>query len=534
MFKEKLVWHTNRSVPIVLVDKAIDEIAVVKEILQTYETDPDGYQCLYVWDTTRGLRADVCRQPKAADAYQKEAIKVMGDGESSRPDTALEMCGHILNASLQDNKEYKCGFVFFMGDRIVSERHNDSWQVVVQRLLNMRDTLKHLKSCIYLVGINFTIPPELEEHVAVIPAELPDNEQYAALVQSTYAAYSAQYEKRKEQHADIPKFELTDEEREKMVGILQGMSEFNAEQTMFLSTDMRGIHTDKLRDRAIQTINATRGLSVITGDGMGFRALGGLDSIKAYASRLLSGNFKPKLIVFSDEVDKALAGVGSDSSGVSGNIFGAWLSEMQDTRALGLMLTGVPGAAKSAFALRLGEEAKTLTVRLDISGLKDSLVGGSESNMRRALETIRSIGGDDGGIVYVATCNRIGQLPPEFKRRFNLGTYFFGFPDDTEKLKIWEIYRALYGLMDDSSKVDDTNWTGAEIESCCRLAHLMQCTLAESAERIVPVSKVAETEIEKLMEEAEGKFLSASQMGTFKRKKSALKEYTEGKRELNL
>lgn len=527
MFKEQLKWHTNRSVPIVLVDKAIDEVAVVKEILQTYSSDVDGYQCLYVWDVSRGLRVDQCRQFKEADSYLKGYTD-----ETTAPDMALDACQTVLDAALTDNKEFKCGFVFFMGDRIVSERYNDRWQAVVQKLLNMRDLLKQLKSCIYLVGIDFNVPAELEEHVAVIPADLPDEEEIKKLITSTYEAYSDQFDKRAPE--GIEKFELTEPVLDKMADILKGMSAFNAEQTMYLSTDMSGIHTEKLRDRAIQTINATRGLSVHRGDGKGFDALGGLDSIKSYCQSLLAGNFRPKLVVYADEIEKALAGVGSDTSGVSGNLFGALLSEMQDTNALGMLFTGVPGAAKSAFAQRLGEEAGTLTVRLDLSGLKDSLVGSSESNMRKVLSAIRSIGGSDGGILYVATCNRIAQLPPEFKRRFNLGTFFFSFPDLAERERIWDIYKAKYNLQGDVSMVDDANWTGAEIESTCRIAHLMACDIAKAAERITPVSKIAEAEIEKLMQEADGKFLSASYPGTFQKTKATTKEEYFGRRELKL
>ena len=146
-------------------------------------------------------------------------------------------------------------------------------------------------------------------------------------------------------------------------------------------------------------------------------------------------------------------------------------------------------------------------------------MGNSEANLRRAMNTIRSIGGEDGGIVYLATCNRISQLPPEFKRRFNLGTFFFYFPDEQERQAIWAIYRKKYGIPEEDliSVTTDKSWTGAEIESCCRLAYLMGCSLEEAATRIVPVATTAREEINALVDEATGRFLSCSHSGVFQR-----------------
>ena len=37
------------------------------------------------------------------------------------------------------------------------------------------------------------------------------------------------------------------------------------------------------------------------------------------------------------------------------------------------------------------------------------------------------------------------------------------------------------------SRPDDTNWTGAEIKSCCRLASLLDVPLVQAAQNVVPV-----------------------------------------------
>jgi len=38
------------------------------------------------------------------------------------------------------------------------------------------------------------------------------------------------------------------------------------------------------------------------------------------------------------------------------------------------------------------------------------------------------------------------------------------------------------------SRPDDTNWTGAEVKSCCRLASLLDVPLVQAAQNVVPVA----------------------------------------------
>ena len=57
-------------------------------------------------------------------------------------------------------------------------------------------------------------------------------------------------------------------------------------------------------------------------------------------------------------------------------------------RPRGVMLLGVPGGGKSAFAKALGNETGRPTLALDLGGLMGSLVGQTEEALRRALRAI--------------------------------------------------------------------------------------------------------------------------------------------------
>ena len=124
----------------------------------------------------------------------------------------------------------------------------------------------------------------------------------------------------------------------------------------------------------------------------------------------------------------------------------------------------------------------------------------------------------DSDVFFIGTCNDISKLPPEFSRaeRFD-GVFFLDLPDRTEKGTIWQIYRRQFGIPTDQAQPADTDWTGAEIRACCRLAALLDVSLAEAAQNVVPVAVTAAESVEKLRDWASGRWLSASRPGIYRR-----------------
>lgn len=185
---------------------------------------------------------------------------------------------------------------------------------------------------------------------------------------------------------------------------------------------------------------------------------------------------------------------------------------MEDKKCTGLIFVGPPGASKSMVAKAIGNENEIPTISLDIGGMKGSLVGQSEKNLREALKVIVAVSG--GNALFIATCNKLADLPPELRRRFSLGTFFFDLPTNTERGKIWEIYLKKYELSD-TKLPKDYGWTGAEIKTCCDLAWRLDCSLIEASQFIVPVSVSAKETIETLRKQASGRFISASEAGIY-------------------
>ncbi|WP_246254652.1 AAA family ATPase [Alienimonas chondri] len=221
----------------------------------------------------------------------------------------------------------------------------------------------------------------------------------------------------------------------------------------------------------------------------------------------------------------------------------------------GALLLGAPGTGKSAFAKALGSEVGRPTLSLDIGGLMGSLVGQSEENTRRALATVeamapcvlfideveKALAGTSGGqqdsgvgarllgtllswladrprgVFAVATSNDASRLPAELTRsgRFD-ATFFLDLPAAEERALIWDRYRAEYGIDTGNEPVDDEGWTGAEIESCCRLSALLNVSLAEAGNYVVPVSESGREQLAKLRRWASGRCLDAEDGGPYR------------------
>jgi SpoVK/Ycf46/Vps4 family AAA+-type ATPase len=121
-------------------------------------------------------------------------------------------------------------------------------------------------------------------------------------------------------------------------------------------------------------------------------------------------------------------------------------------------------------------------------------------------------------VFFVATCNDISRLPPEFSRaeRFD-GIFFLDLPGRDQKNRIWQLYLAQFGLDPGQSQPADRDWTGAEIKACCRLAALLEVSLLEAARNVVPVAVTGGESIERLRNWAAGRCLSADRPGIYSR-----------------
>ncbi len=341
------------------------------------------------------------------------------------------------------------------------------------------------------------IPAELEKLFIVLEHPLPDKEQLRQIATEIAG-------------------ELPDEPNtRRVIEAAAGMTRLEAEGAFSLSM----IEHDMLLPEPIWQLKAnmlrqSSALRLYRGE---IPCLGGLDNLTKFCNRALSNSGKEQ--------------------------------------AKGVMLLGVSGSGKSAFAKRLGYSVHRPTLVLDIGALMGSLVGQTEAALRKALKQIDamspcvvmideiekaiSTGGNDGGVsarilgsllqwlndresdsFVVCTANDISKLPPEFTRaeRFD-GIFFVDLPDKAARDQIWAIYEHQYGIEKPKRPVDD-DWTGAEIKACCRLSKLLDVSLTEAAQNVVPVANTASESIHALRTWASGRSLDAARPGMYQHRQS--------------
>jgi len=382
--------------------------------------------------------------------------------------------------------------LFFLNPQRVWEQVD-----VLQGVWNLRDFFKANGQMLVLISTpGASLPAELQSDVMVIDEPLPSAEELASLVRETFEAAEL----------EVP----SEETVVKAVDALVGLAAFPAEQVLAMSLSKSGLDFERLWDRKRQAVEQTPGLTVWRG-GETFDQIGGCENIKRFLDAVIHGEEAPRVIVFVDEIEKAFAGSGTDTSGVKTEMTGTMLSWMQDRGADGVIFIGPPGAAKSAVAKAAGATAGVPTVAFDLAAMQSSLVGGSGERLRSALQVVDAI--SQGRSLWIATCNSITSLPPELRRRFTLGTFFFDLPFAEEREAIWNIYENRWQLT--GERPDDDGWTGAEIKECCRKAWRLKLSLRESAGYIVPVSRSAADQIEALRRQASGRFLSAAMLGVY-------------------
>jgi hypothetical protein len=226
---------------------------------------------------------------------------------------------------------------------------------------------------------------------------------------------------------------VTASEKKAAIDALRGLSAFPAESSVAMNLRKSGLDVEGLWDVKKKLISATPGLRVYDG-GETFTDIGGCDQIKRFMKGVIKGKDAPNVIVFLDEGEKLFAGAtGSvgDSSGVAQDQLASMLSYMEDNESDGAIFYGPPGAAKSAIAKATGNEAGVPTIMFDLGGMKGSLVGKSEAQVRNAFKVITAVGG--GKAFFIMTCNQIVELPPELRRRFTSGIFFFDLPTKAER-----------------------------------------------------------------------------------------------------
>ena len=375
---------------------------------------------------------------------------------------------------------------------------------IVQALARQITSGKQNRTFIVVLAPVVQIPTELEKMFVVVEHQLPGREQLEEIARGIAT-----------ESGELPE----DEKLQTVLDAASGLTRYEAEAAFSLSLVRNGrVEAPAIWELKAQMLKKSGLLSLHRGSER-FSGLGGLEALKSFCLRVMQqqGDRDPL------------------------------------KRPRGVLLLGVPGTGKSAFAKALGAETGRPTLILDVGSLMGSLVGATEANIRQALRIadrmapcilfvdelekalsgVASSGQTDSGVsarlfgtlltwlsdhqsdvFFIGTSNDITKLPPEFSRseRFD-AVFFLDLPGVQQRRAIWQLYTELFGLDPKQPRPVDADWTGAEIRSCCRLASLLDVPLVEAAKNVVPVAKTAEEAVKRLRQWASDRCLNADVPG---------------------
>lgn len=375
---------------------------------------------------------------------------------------------------------------------------------IVQTLAEQIQLGKQNRTFFVVLAPKSEIPIELEKLFVVLEHSLPCRDQLAQIAREIG------------QGEELP----GEEAMEQLLTAASGLTRVEAENAFALSIVRHGsINARTVQHYKCQTLKKS-GLLELHESPVGFGQLGGMSAVKGFCVRALQ-------------------------------------SRSERARPRGILLLGIPGTGKSAFAKALGREVGRPTIIMDVGRLMGGLVGQTEANVRQALAVVdalapailfideveKALGGTTGGgrqdsgvssrmlgslltwladhqsdIFVVATSNDVSQLPPELTRaeRFD-AIYFTDLPTSDERQGIWQIWMEHYQIDEGQVLPVDDSWTGSEIKSCCRLAALLGLSLVSAAEHVVPIAATSRESINRLRSWADQRCLSANQPGVFQK-----------------
>lgn len=461
---------------------------------------------LFVWTVTQGL----CKS--SAEAGRAK----VGGSNTTDPLVALDAVIQHVEPAIYLFKDFH---------RFTAEDRCNL--AVIRRLRDVAHHLRDTYKTLVIVAPAMRISPDLAKDVTVVEFGLPGPEDFGRLLDRII-----------EDVKDNPqvKIDLDAEARERLLHAARGLTLKEAEnvfaKTLVLdgrlsADDVSIVYSEK------QQIIKKSGLLEYCEPQEDFSQVAGLDNLKQWLIK--------RRIAFSERASR----------------FG-----LPSPR--GVMLLGVQGCGKSLCAKAVASLWNLPLLRFDVGRMFSSLVGSSEENIRRAIQTAESVApvilwideidkalagsaasaASDGGtsarvfgtlltwlsektssVFVICTANDISHLPPELLRKGRLDEIFYvDLPSMQERAEVFRIHLKKRGR--DPSQFDleelaraSEGFSGAEIEEAIisalfdalsRQEPLSTELIKKSLAETVPLSKTMSEEMNRLRSWAFGRARPAS------------------------
>ncbi len=461
---------------------------------------------LFVWTVTQGICKSGVDSPRSKS----------GGGNTADPLAALDAVIQHVEPAIYLFKDFH---------RFTAEERCNL--AVIRRLRDLAHQLRDTYKTLVIVAPSMRLSPDLTKDVTVVEFGLPDTTDFGRLLDRILA------DVRDNPHVQI---DLGAEDRERLLHAARGLTLKEAEnvfaKTLVLDGRLDGDDISVIFSEKQQIIKKSGLLEYYETDET-FGHVAGLEQLKQWLVK--------RQIAFSERAAR----------------FG-----LPSPR--GVMLLGVQGCGKSLCAKAVARLWNLPLLRFDVGQMFSSLVGSSEENIRRAIQTAESVApvilwideidkalagatgasASDAGtssrvfgtlltwlsektseVFVICTANNISHLPPELLRKGRLDEIFFvDLPSELERAEIFKIHlrkrsRDPAGFDLDELVQFSEGFSGAEIEeaviaalfdSLSRQEELNTERIRESLADTVPLSKTMNEEMNRLRSWAVGRARPAS------------------------
>jgi hypothetical protein len=351
------------------------------------------------------------------------------------------------------------------------------------------------------------VPVELEKLFVVLEHALPDREQRERIA--------------RELTADHPEDMPQGDALQRVLDAAAGLTRYECEGAFALSlTRHNAIRPEAVWELKAQALAKSGLCSLYRGEPKTFDTLRGVDHIRRLTGQLLRPGcpVPPRGWLF----------VGPPNGGKT-----SVAKAIAADNALPLVLADLP-ALKAKYVgesegrvrrfIALCEAMAPCCVLLD--EVEDALAGataeqaGDSGVSRDQLSTILKWRSESRARVFlIATCNepqallRVKQGALFRDGRFD-GLVFFDLPGREPKDAMWALYRRAYQIPAGEPNPPDEGWAPGNVEVCCQRAVQYQVPLTEAARYVRPSPR---EDVERLREWADGRCLSATQPGIYRR-----------------
>lgn len=293
------------------------------------------------------------------------------------------------------------------------------------------------RTTIIIVSSVNRVPESLAPYVSYLEEDYPDEEQINELIDS---------------HLKVNKDDdFQDEDRQKLLPSLKGLTAFEIDRTLDMAMSSNGIlraNDQELILRQKKQMVRKSGLIELIDTPESMASIGGMEVLKEY-------------LTTKSEIMKNIS---------SAQRYGVKVPK-------GVFIVGMPGCGKSLCAKAAAAEFSAPLLKLDMGSMMGKYVGESESNLRRAIKIAEAaapcvlwideiekgfsgVGGSNSEVVtrmfgyfltwmqdktssvyVIATANNANNLPPELKRKGRFDEIFcVNLPNAEERKAIFAVH----------------------------------------------------------------------------------------------